>query len=74
MPTMKVKAVEGRIAREDPHGPFIPHDRYVPVEMTNYTMRLLNHHGDIVLEPVTPPKPKPVEVKPSAENNPKEKN
>lgn len=48
---IKVKAVKGRIARTAPDGPFIPHDKFVPVEKTKYIARLLEHHGDIEQEP-----------------------
>lgn len=48
------RAVEGRIARESPHGPLIPHGTYTPLLMTPYLERLLNVHGDIELEPVKP--------------------
>lgn len=63
MKTIKVKAKEGRIARESPRGPFIPHDQYVKVPDTPYVRRLLNVHGDIELEAAAPPAP-PVKKRP----------
>lgn len=58
-----VRAVPGRIARESPTGPFIPHDRYVPVRNTPYVSRLLRFHQDIELEPkAKKAEPKPAEA------------
>lgn len=54
MQVISVRAVAGRVARKSPKGDFIPHDRYVPVEKTEYVARLLHVHGDIELEPEKP--------------------
>ncbi len=51
MPFVSVRAKAGRIAYDSPHGDLIPQDAYVSVEMTPWIDRLLNHHGDIELEP-----------------------
>lgn len=51
MPTISVRTKAGRVARTSPHGPYIPNDKYVTVDATPYVMRLLDHHGDIELEP-----------------------
>ena len=63
MAVIKVKAVEGRVARTSRNGEFIPSDRYVRVEETPYIKRLRDVHGDIVQEPVVvaaaPATPKP---------------
>lgn len=57
---IQVKAVPGRIARTAKDGDFIPSDRYVQVELTNYIRRLRDHHGDIVEKPAkAEPAPKP---------------
>ena len=63
---VRVKAVAGRIARTSPRGDFIPTDRYITVERTNYIDRLINVHGDVTVEPaaVAPEmdKPAPIEI------------
>lgn len=56
---IKVRAVKGRIVREEPRGPFIPSDRFVAVPETAYIRRLIDHHGDLEIEP----KPAPVKPK-----------
>jgi hypothetical protein len=48
---VRVRTVEGRVARESPRGEYIPTDRFVTVRRTPYIERLLYVHGDIVLEP-----------------------
>jgi len=53
MPLIKVKAVEGRVAREAPDGPFIPHDRFTAVRETNYIRRLIEVHEDLIQQPKT---------------------
>ena len=49
---ISVRAVTGRIARTSARGDVIPHDRYIPVEKSHYINRLLDHWGDIEVEPV----------------------
>jgi hypothetical protein len=56
--TVMVRAVEGRLARVSPTGRTIPHDKFVPAEMTPYLDRLINHHGDVVVE-TDPERPAP---------------
>lgn len=53
MPTqrIKVKAVEGRVVRTAPRGDMIPFDRFVSVPHTGYIDRLINFHGDLIVEP-----------------------
>lgn len=51
---LSVKAVPGRVARTAPNGEMIPHDRFVKVPDTAYIRRLLDHHGDIILQPKSP--------------------
>lgn len=71
MPVIYVKTVKGRVARTSPKGAYIPTDKFVPVEDTAYIRRLLNHYGDIELEPPRKAKaaaqpetaPEPVAVK-----------
>lgn len=63
---ISVKAVEGRIARTSPDGPFIPSDQYVNVEKTPYITRLLDFHGDIELEPVKAKKTTAAKAPPKA--------
>ena len=55
--TIRVKAVAGRIARNGPSGELIPDDRYVTVDETPYMKRLINHHGDVTVEPEKKPAP-----------------
>ena len=55
--TVSVKAVEGRIARSAPDGPFIPHNEFVTVAHTHYVDRLINVHGDVIVEPEAKAKP-----------------
>lgn len=62
MQTVSVKAVEGRVVREDPKGPFVPSDRYVTIPLTKYVQRLIDVHGDLVVEPIKTPPTKPVEA------------
>jgi hypothetical protein len=50
VPRIKVKAVAGRIARESPRGAFIPDDLFVSVMATPYIMRLIEVHGDLIVE------------------------
>jgi hypothetical protein len=70
MEKISVKAVKGRKAFTAPRGGVsIPHDRYITVDKSPYIDRLLNHHGDIALEPS---KPKPKEPKPELPNAPVE--
>lgn len=57
--SIRARAVEGRIARLDPHGDFIPWDQYINIPNTPYIQRLLNWHGDIELEPEVAPPPPP---------------
>ena len=51
MARIEVKCVEGRIARTDPQGPFIPDDRFIKVEETPYIRRLIDVHGDLMVKP-----------------------
>jgi hypothetical protein len=70
--TVMVRAVEGRLARVSPTGRTIPHDKFVPAEMTPYLDRLINHHGDVVVE-TDPERPAPRSVrpgKPPVDNDP----
>lgn len=55
MAIIKVKAVEGRIARRSKNGDFIPSDRFVRVEHTPYIDRLIHVHGDLLVEPEAAP-------------------
>lgn len=61
---VRVKAVEGRIARRSPRGELIPHDRFVKVPMTQYIHRLINVWGDVEVEPAKKPAPKSEAVNP----------
>lgn len=51
MPNIRVKAVPERVVRESPRGPMIPSDRFVSVPATPYIMRLIEVHGDLLVEP-----------------------
>jgi len=51
---LRVKAVEGRVARVSPQGEMIPHDRYILVDVTPYMARLINVHGDVTVEQTQP--------------------
>lgn len=55
MPTIRVKAVTGRIARTSPNGEMISSDRYTSVTDTHYVRRLIDFHGDLVMEPTLEP-------------------
>lgn len=48
---IRVKALPDRIVRTEPNGDFIPSDRFVTVEHTHYIDRLINFHGDLIVEP-----------------------
>lgn len=51
---IRVKAVEGRVARVSPKGEMIPHDRYILVDLTPYMARLINVHEDVTVEQTQP--------------------
>jgi hypothetical protein len=57
MPMIFVRTKTGRVALDGPHGRLIPTDKFVPVDLTPWVDRLLNHHRDIELEkkPVVKP-------------------
>lgn len=65
MTKVSVKAVEGRIARDAPNGNFIPSDRFVTVDRTHYVARLIDHWGDLVIEPKAAKPVKQVGAKPT---------
>ena len=65
-PKIFVRTVEGRIARTSPRGEMIPSDRYIQVERTAYITRLIEIHGDVIVQPAQ----KPTKAEPA--NNPKE--
>lgn len=71
MQRIRVKAVEGRIARIAPSGPFIPSDRFIDVIETKYIRRLIDVHGDAIQEPEPKPEPK---AEPKAKSASKETN
>lgn len=51
MPKISVKAVEGRVAFSAPRGGTqIPNDRFVKVQDTPWVRRLIEVHGDVVIE------------------------
>lgn len=58
-----VRAVEGRLARTEPRGRYIPSDGGILVALTPYIDRLLNVHKDIV-ETTDPERPVPRSTKP----------
>lgn len=51
MPTVNVKTAAGRIARTAARGGLVPHDRYIPVVLTDYVRRRIQD-GDLLVEPV----------------------
>jgi hypothetical protein len=51
---IRVKALPDRIVKTAPNGDFIPSDRFVTVEFTNYVDRLINVHGDLIVEEEKP--------------------
>lgn len=51
MPKISVKAVEGRVAFDAPrNGKQIPTDKFVTVQDTPWVRRLIEVHGDVVVE------------------------
>jgi hypothetical protein len=54
---IRVKTAEGRIARTSPRGDFIPTEYYINVELTGYVQRLIEVHGDLIVEPEEPETP-----------------
>jgi hypothetical protein len=51
MAKINVKAEKGRVAFSAPRNGFrIPEDKFVPVEDTPYIRRLIEYHGDLVVE------------------------
>lgn len=48
--SVRVKALEGRVVRVSPQGAFVPNDRFVAVTRTPYVQRLIDVHGDVVVE------------------------
>lgn len=59
-----VKSLPGRVARQSKNGRFIPSDSFVPVLLTPYIDRLLNHFGDIVSQDPERPAPRSIKPKP----------
>ncbi len=58
MSLISVKTKEGRKAFSAARGGTqIPTDRYVTVERTPWIVRLIEHHGDLLVEPNSPVKP-----------------
>lgn len=60
MAMIRVRTVQGRIARESPRGDFIPTDKFVRVTLTPYIRRLIEVHKDLEVEV-----PKVAAVKPT---------
>lgn len=47
---IRVKAVEGRVARDGPKGRYIPTDAFMEVQETRYIRRLIDVQGDLIEE------------------------
>lgn len=61
---IKVKAAEGRVARDGPNGRYIPADKFMEVQETAYIRRLIDVHGDLIEETAASSAPKPSTLQP----------